>query len=105
MIQEGASLGVKVILATQTPQNIDMTARQQIKTFGLADIPDATVAYLVETLPLPKDWTASVAKPGTALMIDQNTAPMGGVVCESFSSPQFVGLLSPAQVKQALLHV
>jgi len=104
LIHEGAAMGVKVVLLAQNPQQVDMGVRQQLKTFVVARIPEATVRYVVETMPLPDAWgdkLASAAE-GQGLVIDERFAKQGGVLCNLFTSPQFVGLLSPGQVKQAL---
>ena len=104
LIHEGANMGVKVVLLAQNPQQVDMGVRQQLKTFVVARIPEGTVRYVVETMPLPEDWGNKLtsAEEGQALVIDERSSRVGGVLCNLFTSPQFVGFLSPSQVKRAL---
>lgn len=104
LIQEGPSLGIRVILISQTPQDIEMTARQQLKTLVLSNVPEGTVRYVAETFSLPADWRHKLnrAGKGTPLIINEKTAEEGGAICNTFTSPQMVGLLSPEQIRQAM---
>jgi len=104
LIQEGPSLGIRVILISQTPQDIEMTARQQLKTLILSNVPEGTVRYVAETFSLPTDWRHKLnrAGRGTPLIINEKTAKTGGALCNTFTSPQMVGLLTREQIEQAM---
>lgn len=104
LIHEGAAMGVKVIMSAQNPQQVDMAVRQQLKTFVVAKIPEGTIRYVVETFPLPHGWGERLVRSeeGQALVINEKSAPLGGILCNLFTSPQFVGFLTPTQVKTAL---
>jgi len=105
LIQEGASLGVKVIVVGQIPQDIEMGARQQLKTLVLSHLPERTIRYVAESFSLPSTWSQKLQKAGggRALIINERTASQGGILCNTFTSPQMVGFLTPDQIKQAMV--
>jgi DNA helicase HerA-like ATPase len=104
LIQEGASLGVRVIVIGQVPQDIEMSARQQLKTLVLSHVPEGTIRYVTESFSLPDNWSEKLQKTsgGVALIINEKTAPQGGVLCNTFTSPQTVGVYQPEQIKKAI---
>ena len=104
LIQEGPSLGIRVILISQSPQDIEMTARQQLKTLILSNVPEGTIQYVAKTFSLPSNWRDKLnkTKKGIPLIINEKTAETGGALCNAFTTPQMVGLLTPEDIKQAM---
>ena len=81
-----------------------MTARQQLKTLILSNIPDATIRYVAETFSLSDGWNKKLnrAEKGVPLIISEKTAKDDGVLCNAFTTPQMVGLLTPVQIVKAI---
>jgi hypothetical protein len=100
LVHEGASLGVKIVLISQSPQDIEMEARKQMKTYIVANIHGQTVRYVVDSIQASGAWTQSMGQTGSgrALILGHEVRPEGYALCQTFTSPQFVGLIAPDQL-------
>ena len=104
LINRGASLGIKAWLMAQSPQAVEKEARKQFTTLVLSKVNQAAVIDEVSKYVHDDSWKTKLKKTelGTALIITSETGKEGGKLCNLFTTPQTVNLLSPKQILQLI---
>jgi len=100
LIRQGRALGIKALVIAQSPQQIEIEARKQAHALVLAKITAASVREELTKFRPHKSWISKLGATGKgqALIIDSQSAKVGGMLCTLFTTPQTIGVLDPEQI-------
>jgi len=100
LIRQGRASGIKALVIAQSPQQIEIEARKQAYAFVLAKITASSVREELTKFRPHESWTSklSATGKGQALIIDSQSAKVGGILCTLFTTPQTIGMLNPEQI-------
>ena len=100
LIRQGRALGIKALVIAQSPQQIEIEARKQAHSLVLAKITTASVREELTKFQPHESWTNKLGRTGKgqALIMDNQSAKVGGVLCTLFTTPQTIDLLNPEQI-------
>ncbi|HEX77613.1 MAG TPA: ATP-binding protein [Dehalococcoidia bacterium] len=100
LIRQGRALGIKALVIAQSPQQIEIEARKQAHALILAKITAASVREELTKFQPHESWTGKLGATsrGQALIIDSQSAKVGGTLCTLFTTPQTINLLNPDQI-------
>lgn len=104
MINQGASLGVKTWVISPSPQDIEKQARKQFSCFILAKVPVSSVYDDLSIFGSPDSWREKLqaTDKGKSLIMNQKTAPFGGTLCTTFTTPQTINILKPKDIVEMM---
>jgi len=106
LINQGASLGVKTWVISPSPQDIEKQARKQFSCFVLAKVPISSVHDDLSIFGSPDSWRDKLQATdrGKALIMNQKTAPEGGLLCVTFTTPQTINILKPKDIVEMMKY-
>jgi len=100
LIRQGRALGIKALVIAQSPQQIEIEARKQAYALVLAKITASSVREELTKFRPHESWTSKLGATGKgqALIIDNQSAKVGGILYNLFTTPQTIGVLSAEQI-------